>query len=48
MSKYENAKTIAVLPQTHRDLHEVQEYQESYNDTVERLIEFYRKNCEDF
>ena len=49
MSKYENAKTIAVLPDTHRQLHECQIYEDSsYDDTVKRLIEFYRENSEDF
>ena len=49
MSKYDDAKMVAVLPDTHKELHECQIYEDgSYNDTVQRLIEFYKKNSEDF
>jgi len=45
MTKYENAKMVAVLADTHRQLHECQIYEDSsYDDTVKRLIEFYKEN----
>ena len=47
--KYANMKTVAVLPDTHRALDECQIYEDgSYNDTLDRLIDFYKENSEDF